>query len=581
MAKLWKVKEKINEEAKKKLNAFHPLIAQLLFNREIKESEKAQNFLNTEYKGLNSPFLFLDMQKAVERIWQAIDENQKVTIYGDYDADAITANAVLRQTFNYLKYDNVESYIPDRFSEGYGVNIDALSIIKDKGSKIIITVDCGTNSTEAAMWCKQNNIDFIITDHHEITGDLPESYALVNPKNSEDVYPEQNITGVGVAFKMAQAILSDEKKVNKHLNRVAPTGASGQPRTFMHGWSKWLLDLVAIGTVADCHSLIGENRILVKYGLKVLAKTKWIGLKALCATAGLDFKNKLPDTYTLGFVIAPRLNAAGRLEHADIALDLLLENDQEKALGKALELGQINKRRQQLTERVVSEAREKAEIIRERKIIVLSEKDWPKGIVGLVAGRLAADLYKPVVILQEEGDEATGSGRSVGNFNILEAIKFASGHLLKFGGHSQAVGLTLKMNEFEKFYRKLLEFSNKNLEDEEKCLELEAELEEKDLSLEFLNLLFALEPFGVGNPKPKFLINNLKVSSKRLVGNGEKHLQINFSLRAGNQLNAIWFSAPEFAKNLKLGDAVDVAVELLEDSWNGSKKLKLRIIDAK
>ena len=579
------------------------LLAQLLFNRGLTEKDQVKDFLEPKYEKLHSPFLFKDMEKAVERIWRAIDSREKICVYGDYDADAITANAVLAQTFKYLGIE-ISSYIPDRFTEGYGVNIDALSKIKDNGSKIIITVDCGTNSADAAKFCKENGIDLIITDHHEIIGEIPEVYALINPKNPNDNYPYRDITGVGVAFKLACGILNSEKRKEKREKEIA-------------GWEKWLLDLVAIGTVADCHSLLGENRILVKYGLKVLAKTKWVGLKALMQSAGL-LEGTVPkplDTYSLGFIIAPRLNAAGRLEHAGIALDLLLETDLTRANEKARNLEAINTRRQGLTASVLSEAKEKVILLKERKVLALVGEGWPKGVMGLVAGRLADEFYKPAIVLERTENLCTGSARSAGEFNILEALKFSSEHLSRFGGHKQAAGLSLRADQFDLFYQKLLVYAEANISPEsaQKVLELEAELVSEDLQLTTYNLLTTLQPFGVGNPTPKFLISNLIVSSARLVGKQAQHLQVRFTLPSrrhsegvqpteesqtgdkeilrrsaqddaggsgGNkEIAGIMFNAPDFAKTLKIGDTVDVAAELIEDGWNGRREVKLRIVD--
>lgn len=568
MPKTWKLKSEIPEDFAQKLSEYPKLAAQLLYGRGLTEKQQIKEFLEPKYESLHSPFLFQEMQKAVERIWQAIDENQKICIYGDYDADAVTANAVLQQTFRYLGVE-VESYIPDRFTEGYGINIDALEKIRDQGCKLIITVDCGTNSIDAADFCKQNNIDLIITDHHEIIGQLPKAYALINPKNPSDGYPYSEITGVGVAFKMAQAILTSEK-------------CKVRSEKYIEGWEKWLLDLVAIGTVADCHSLLGENRILVKYGLKVLAKTKWPGLSALIVGSGLDFSRKPPDTYNLGFVIAPRLNAAGRLEHAGIALNLLMEQDPISAQQKSIALEAINRRRQDLTQQLLSEAREQALQYEDRKVLVLLGSDWPKGVVGLVAGKVAEEFNKPAFVLNKGDTESTGSARTVGEFNVLSALKFASAHLIKFGGHKQAAGLTLKTAEYEEFYKKILEYAEANLleTDLEHHLLLETELNPEDLQLTTYNFLTDLEPFGVGNPKPKFLVKNLKINSARLVGATQQHLQMQLSV-GGKNIAGIMFNCGDFAKNLKVGDTIDAAIELIEDGWNGRKEIKLRIIDIK
>lgn len=588
------------------------LLAQLLFNRGLNTKEKADEFLNVKYENLHSPFLFKNMEKAVARIWQAIENKEGMWIYGDYDADAVTANAVLQQTFKYLGVD-IQSYIPDRFSEGYGVNMDALNKIKEAGAKIIITVDCGTNSVDAAEFCIKNGIDLIITDHHEIIGPVPAAFALINPKNKNDNYPYAEITGVGVAFKLATGLLSKFDKVthalssrnffsdghNQETKNIRDPYTSSKMdsghsasesedqnsgmtmKPYLGGFEKWLLDLVAIGTVADCHSLLGENRILVKYGLKVLSKTKWIGLKELMNAAALDLQTKPADTYTLGFVIAPRLNAAGRLEHANIALDLLMETSISSATQKASALEAINQRRQQITAQVVSEAKEKVLAISERKILALYQEGWPKGVVGLVAGRLAEENYKPVIVLEKTGEICTGSARTAGDFDLLEAIKSASEYLIKFGGHKQAAGLSLKADQFNNFYQKLLEYADKNIkEDLERVLELEAELQFEDLQPNTYNLISSFEPFGVDNHKPKFLIKRLKIASLRSVGAEKQHLQLQLQ-KAEKTIAGIAFNSGYLEKNIKLGDTVDVAAELIEDAWNGRSQVKLRVVDLK
>ncbi len=581
MSKIWKLKPDAPKELFERFPELDRISVQLLNNRGILGEAEAEKFLNPEYGDLHSPFLFLGMEKAVERIWQAIEDKEQICIYSDYDADAVTANAVLQQTFRYLGVET-GSYIPDRFNEGYGVNIEALSKIKDKGVKLVITVDCGTNSTDAADFCLGNGIDLIITDHHEIIGQEPKAFALINPKNPKDKYPFMDITGVGVAFKLAQGILSKTEKVEKIFGSGNGLKPSATEKKYTPGYEKWLLDLVAIGTVADCHSLLGENRILVKYGLKVLLKSKWTGLKALCRIAGLDFSEKLADTYTLGFVIAPRLNAAGRIKHANLALDMLIEQDPQKAQDLALQLESLNKHRQDLTEQVLSEAKEKAALVMDRNVLVLMGENWPKGVVGLVAGRLTEEYHKPVLVMERQGGEATGSARSVGEFNIVEALKHASEYLVRFGGHKQAAGFTLAADRFEEFYQKILEYADKNLTegDLQKKLELEAEIFEDDLALDTYHAIFEFEPFGVGNPRPKFLASDFKVTGFRTVGNGQKHLQMQLS-KGKKFVSAIAFNFGWLAKTLKIGDNVDIAAELIEDGWNGRQDVKLRIVDIK
>ncbi len=571
MPHTWNIAPEIPAQIRKQLAEYDDLTAQLLYRRGLLEPSEAEQFLHPSYESLHDPFLFMDMEKAVQRVWQAIGNKEKIFIYGDYDADAVTANAVLQQTFRYLGVE-VESYIPDRFTEGYGLNLEAFDKIKNLGAQLVITVDCGTNSVDVAEYCKQNNLDLIITDHHEIIGPVPDALALINPKNPADQYPYHEITGVGVAYKLACGLLSKHSKVQERRDMLK--------KPFVAAWEKWLLDLVAIGTVADCHSLLGENRILVKFGLTVLTKTRWAGLKALCARANVDCSARMPDTYTIGFVIAPRLNAAGRLQHANIALHLLLEENPLQAAVRADQLEQINQNRQDITARILSEAREQIELIKDRKILIIMGEGWSKGVVGLVAGRLVEEYKKPVIVMEKNGETATGSARTIGEFNVVEALKHASEHLCRFGGHKQAAGLTLRAGEYEDFYRKMLEYAEEFLSEDDmrSKLELEAILDTRQLTLETAAAVAKFEPFGVDNTKPKFLVEGLSVRSVRLVGASQQHLQL--QLQAGDrQIGAIVFNASDFAKNVNLGDTIDVAAELVADSWNGRQSVKLRVID--
>lgn len=555
MQRIWQLKKQTEKD----------LLAQLLANRGIKSEQQIADFLNVDYAKLHDPFLFKDMKKAVQRIWQAIEGKEKILIYSDYDADAVTANAVLYRMFESLGI-KVEVYIPDRFAEGYGLNLEAFEKIKAQGVQVVITVDCGTNSVAEAEFCKANGIDLIITDHHEITGATPDAYALINPKNPAEKYPYHELVGVGVAFKVACAVLAQRDR-----------------HDLPEGYEKWLLDLVAIGTVADCHSLLGENRILVKYGLKVLAKTKWIGLQALLDLAGIS--GKPLDTYTLGFIIAPRINAAGRIEHASSAFNLLVTNDPEQALQLAKDLETLNSRRQMLTETVMSEAREQLALIQERKILMAAGTDWPKGVVGLVAGKLTEEFGKPVLVMERGAEESTGSARSIPSFNIVEALKYSESVLVKYGGHAAAAGFTVRTEHIDVFYKNLLEFADKNINESDlsRVIDIEAEAKADDLNLKTLQTLEAFEPFGVDNNKPKFLVSNVEVRGCNAVGKDQKHLQLAIAARLGNGADKVFkciaFGFGKAAANLAPGKKIDLVCEMIADNWQGRTDLKLRIID--
>lgn len=571
MQKEWQIKPLVPKAILEQFPELRSLVVQLLYNRGIESLDQVEWFLGPDYHNLYSPFLFTDMQKAVGRIWAAIEAGEKILVYADYDADAVTANSVLQHTFRYLNVE-VASYIPDRFTEGYGLNLDAFEKIKESGAKLVITVDCGTNSVDVAEFCSANGIDLIITDHHEITGEIPKSFALVNPKNPEEVYPDTQITGVGVAYKLAKALLSDAEKV------IAQKKI--EPEDYQPEWDKWLLDLVAIGTVADCHSLMGENRILVKFGLKVLKKTKWLGLRQLVENAGIDIVKDNIDSQTIGFTIAPRINAAGRLEHADVALGLLTATDFAEAITLANRLEEINRKRRDLTNRIVSEAKEQAELISDRKVLLLHSDGWAKGLVGIVAGRIADIYHKPAIVLSRGEEESTGSARiGASNFDIVQCLKAVSGHLVKFGGHKQAAGLSVKTSELPALYEAILKYVEDNPTEEQKpTIVIDAELTEQDLNLSAYEDVLALEPYGAGNTRPIFALPSVRVASFKAVGDSQQHLQLKVVI-GEVVLDCIGFNLGYLLPRLDFGNRVSLAGELMVDTWQGTKKLKMRVLD--
>ncbi|HEX3099950.1 MAG TPA: single-stranded-DNA-specific exonuclease RecJ [Patescibacteria group bacterium] len=571
MRKEWQIQPAVPKDILEQFPELRSLVLQLLYNRGIDTLDRVEWFLNPDYHNLYDPFLFTDMGIAVDRIWEAIENKEKILIYADYDADAVTANAVLQQTFRYLGAE-VESYIPDRFAEGYGLNMEAFEKIKEQGVNLVITVDCGTNSVAEAEFCAANEIDLIITDHHEITGATPESFALINPKNPIEVYPDDQITGVGVSYKLAKALLMQAEKV------IEQKGID--PEDYQPEWDKWLLDLVAIGTVADCHSLMGENRILVKFGLKVMQKTKWLGLRQLIENAGIDILKDTLDSQTIGFTIAPRINAAGRLEHADVALGLLTATDFAEAITLANRLEDINRRRRDLTNRIVSEAKEQAELLGERKVLLLHNDAWAKGLVGIVAGRIADIYNRPAIVLERGETESTGSARvGTSSFDIVECLKAAQEHLVKFGGHKQAAGLTAKTAELDALYAAILKYADAHpAESGPPTITIDAELGEQDLSLPAYEDILQLEPYGAGNTRPIFAINEARVASFKAVGAAQQHLLLKIIL-GETSIDCIGFNMAYLAPRLDFGSKISIAGELMVDTWQGIKKLKMRLID--
>lgn len=558
MPKTWKVKEVPENTAN--LPEYPPLITRLLALRGITEGAEIENFLNPEYELLHDPFLFKDMQKAVERIHKAIENKEKIVIYADYDADAITAASVMHQALKKLG-NTPTTYIPDRFTEGYGMNTDAIRKLAEEKVTLVITVDCGINAVAEADVCKELGLDLIITDHHEVTGPLPQAFAIVNPKNPEDSYPFGFLTGVGVAYKVVQALFSKE-----HSDIPA-------------GWEKWLLDLVAIGTVADCQSLTGENRVLVSYGLKVLSKTKWPGLQALLEL--LDIQGQKYDSFTLGFVLGPRINAAGRIKHGDSALNLLVAEDMEKAKVLARELNELNTKRQGLTEQVLSEARAQAVMQADKKVIVVAGQEWPKGVVGLIAGRLTEEYNRATLVISLDKDGmGTGSARSTPDLDIVKGLGYSRELLVRFGGHTQAAGFTVEGSKVEALRGKLLQYAEEiNFVLGDASISIDAETAPEDITWETLELIEKLAPFGIGNPKPKLCARGLQVVEYRGVSEG-KHLKLR--LKFGETiLEAIAFNQGFQMNKLTPNQLVDVVFELSTNEWNGRKDMQMKVIDIK
>ncbi len=563
MKKKWVIKE-IDPQTLPVLPEYPSLVARLLGMRGILAQNDVSDYLNPEYGKLFDPFIFKDMRKACDKIWQAIEEKQTIVIYADYDADAITASAVMTLGLRKLG-GNIDCYIPDRFSEGYGMNLEAIRKLKERGIGLVITVDCGTNSIAEADLCRELGIDLIITDHHEITGNLPNAFALINPKNPEDKYPFKFLTGVGVAFKVMQGMFSYEGKTARA--EVLP------------GWEKWLLDLVAIGTVADLQSLQSENRILVHYGLQVLPKTKWPGVRALLEVSKL--KPGKYTTHTLGFMLAPRINAAGRIKHADVAYKMLISDNILEAQNYALELDSLNTHRQTLTEQILSEAREQILALSDKKVLLAAGRDWPKGVVGLVAGKLAEEFNRPVLVMDRGEEFATGSARSNPRFDMVQALNYSKDYLQKYGGHTQAAGFTLSSAKIDSFYQKLLEFADTlGEQNQEPILEIDAEMASSDYSWEVFALLEKFEPFGWGNLRPKFLGRELAVIEARTVGADSKHLKLK-ALWGGKVVDGIAFRQGYLAGKLSPNTLIDAVFEIEANEWNGHKDLQMKLVDIK
>ncbi|MBU2028929.1 single-stranded-DNA-specific exonuclease RecJ [Patescibacteria group bacterium] len=569
MEKEWKIKHQETLDFKKIAGEYHPVILKLLGNRGFQNSEEIKKFFEFDYDtDIGNPFVFFEMEKAVKRIIIAKEGNEKVAIFGDYDADGVTASALLFETLSYLGFTQVITYIPDRQIEGYGMNKEALNFLQKEKVNLIITVDCGITNREEVALAKERGIDVIITDHHHVPEELPEALAIINPQKENSGYGFKNLAGVGVAFKLAQALY--QKIDSENIEKL-----------------KWLLDLVAIGTVADCVPLLGENRVLVKYGLVVLSKTRRAGLLEMFKVGRIKIgENDFPDTHKIAFQVAPRINAAGRMDHANFAYNLILEKDRVKACDLALEIEAKNQQRQKITGEIVREVKILAEgPFKDKELIFAESEHWPVGILGLVAGKVADEFNKPTAVFQKQENEMVGSLRSIPQINIIEKIEKCSKLLEKFGGHAQAAGVTLKKENFDSFYKKLSQLIAKELGGKKTypTVEIDLEITSQDINWELLSEIRKMEPFGKENEEPVFLVRNLKIQEIRMVGNGSKHLKLSVMAEDSPKVfDGIGFGMGEkFSQIIKVGDKVDLVVNLQEDEWNGNRKIQLQIIDLK
>ncbi len=545
----WKTKEKFPKDFLKKSD-FSNLEKQLLFNRGIRNEGEAKDFLNPDYLKLHDPFLLSDMKKAVKRIERAISKHEKVTVYGDYDADGLTSTVLILEVLTKLGL-KVDYYIPDREAEGYGLNLGAINQIKEKGTSLIVTVDCGITAIEEVATAKERGIDFIITDHHSIRIDkgkeiLPNAICL-NPKRSNSKYPFVDLAGVGVAFKLVQALYS------------------ALPQKLKPGQEKWLLDLVAIGTICDVVPLKGENRIFTYYGLKVLSKTKRVGIKLLAELAGIETDNI--SAYNIGYQIGPRLNAVGRLETAEKGIRLLLEKNENKARQLALTLNKLNEERQNLTEEIVKRA---SELIEEKsmdeKIFLISDSDWPAGVVGIAASKLSEKYSRPVLVLEDKGEYLQGSARSPHYFSIIEALNDCSRLLQRYGGHARAAGLTVARNNLGKLTEHLLRIGKERIKDSDlvPIFVSEAFASLKEVSKETHEFIKKLEPFGCENPQPVFYNDDIEVFEARRVGKDQNHLKL---ILHHNEIKikGIYFF---YDQNLSFQEKVEALFSITENQWN-------------
>lgn len=520
---------------------------QLLKSRKINDRD---SFLHPKYQSFGDVFLLPDMEKAVKRIKEASLKKQKIVIYGDYDIDGLSASCVLYNAFEAFGFKDVEVYIPNRFIEGYGLTIGSVDRIKEMQADLIVTVDTGSLSHKEVDHANSLGIDVIITDHHSVVDQHPKAIAVINPKRKDHSYPYRDFAGVGVAFKLVQALMTELKGLD-------------------NGQEKWLLDFVALGTVCDIVPLSGENRMLVSYGLKVLKVSKREGIKALIASSGIDLSNI--NTFDIGFKIGPRLNATGRLKTARLALDILLTKDLRSALDMAEELNNLNNERKLIQEKILKQAEIEAEKQSDLKVLVVSQTGWNHGVIGIVASKLVEEFKKPTYILEEmAGGLSKGSARSYGDFSVGEGIKYASRVIEKGGGHKLAAGVTLKTDNIPNFRNLVNEYyETLKLKDQEKYLVKQADLVLESLEgidLELLNLISDLEPFGNENSEPVFEIRSLRILKKYLMGKDKNHVRYLLQDKKGNRISAVKFNFDEtFIFDEQ--DTVDIRISLLKNEW--------------
>lgn len=565
--KIWKYKnrlhkpERINELSEK--YKIPKVVSTILLNRGIDEADFT-SFLQKSMRDVINPNLMLDMDNAVERILEAIEKQEKIVIYGDYDVDGITSTALM---YEFLRSQGaqVSYYIPDRKDEGYGINIMAVNKLFKQNTKLLITVDCGITAIGEVEFANLQGMDVIITDHHTCKDRLPTAAkAIINPKHPDCDYPFEGLAGVGVAFKLVLALA-----IALGLNTTE--------------CFKRYIDIVTIGTIADVVPLLNENRIMVDKGLKVLRKPFRPGLTAIMDIAGV--MNKPMNASTIAFSIAPRLNAAGRLGNAKTAVELLLTHNADEAWEIARELDAENKERQATEQQIYKEA---LELIAEdpnfskKKVIVLAKENWHHGVIGIVASRINDLYYKPCILISHHNGIGKGSGRSIAGFNLFDALSACEKHLTDFGGHAVAAGLNINMSDLDAFTKAINKYADDTLTENDMIpnIEIDCPVNARFITLENAQIISLLEPFGMNNEKPVFSLDNVSVEYAGAVGMDNKHLKLKIS-KNGLFINCIGFSLGEWAKHLTQGDVIDIAFQMDINHYQGNDNVQLILKDIK
>lgn len=537
------------------------LFEQILTARGLTTRAARQAFLQPDYMAVkHDPFLLPDMKKAVARLKRAREQGEKIVIYGDYDIDGLSATALLLDAFGKFGFEDVDAFIPNRFVEGYGMTMGAVDKVRDMGADLIVTVDTGSLCHAEIAYAASLGIDTVVTDHHNVAETPPPSVAAVNPKFPGHTYPFRDLCGAGVAFKLVQALQTE-------LDELPD------------GYEKWLLDLVALGTVCDIVTLADENRANVYWGLEVLKKQQRPGLKALMAVAGIEPEQV--NARHLGFGLGPRMNAAGRLETAQHALDMLVAHDGLAALEASEKLEELNVKRRGIQDAIFEEACVQAEQLADDRVLVVSSDGWNHGVIGIVASKLVEKYKKPVFIIGERGEEATGSARSFGDFSAADAVRAADDIIIKGGGHGAAAGVTLETEKIGDFRQRVNEFYDSlQLTNQERYLLPRADVEIDDFSEideELVANLAKMEPFGNGNPEPVLKIARSSVLSVRRMGADGQHVKLALRDKNGKVLQMLAFNAPEeFFR--EPGDEVAAWFQPTINEWQGVRTVEGRLL---
>ena len=542
-----------------------PVAARLLCIRGLGNLDEARRFLSPSLDDLHDPFGLTDMRPAVERILGAIERRERIAIHGDYDVDGVTSTVILRRALELLGAD-VTHFIPERLRDGYGLQPASLDRLHADGVQLVISVDCGIRGVEAALHAKALGLDLIITDHHEPDTALPDAFAVINPKRHDCTYPDKNLAGVGVALKVVQALCTKAGRTS---------------------WLPAFVKVAAIGTLADVVPLTGENRIIAKLGLSMLSKGPHkVGLRSLLDVCGLTGKEI--DGYHIGFVLAPRVNAAGRMSTPDIAARLLLASDEgmsEEARGLAEQLNTENTRRQQEEAEIVAQARKAVETdldIGSRTVIVVAGEGWHRGVIGIVASKLVDAFHRPAIVLSTDGETAHGSCRSIPSFNMLAALESCADAMIKFGGHKQAAGLTIESARIRELRTRVNDFADGCLDPDDlrPRLWIDGALTFRSITEQVASELTRLAPFGAGNPCPVFTTSRVEiVDGPRRVK--DRHLKMAFKQDGRVMRGIAWRASEREAFVTEHRGAIDLAFSLEQDTWNGERYLQLSVADFK